>query len=307
MRKAPPSVGRGSRVGRTFSREPGPTEGRALSAVSLGIYCPRLQSGVCYPTGALDQQALKYAIAWGLTHDVATWPMSHSSEPAFEHLTGWRGRAIREAMLTGHEMIPTHLRVTESLQAMQVDPAVLARFFQPDAGQLPAALRPVHAIAKGLLSPDTLEGMHRSAIAFGITPPDVHAIVDSFESRDGVVGVSTANIESLLGFWRAKMSIYQGWINRPEVIAFESDWALALVAAFSKLSLPRSFELREEELLERVPVRQPRPGGVRQPRPFKYKPPMAYELVHEAQLAKTPWVPLAEVSNFFVRRELKVG
>jgi hypothetical protein len=34
---------------------------------------------------------------------------------------------------------------------------------------------------------------------------------------------------------------------------------------------------------------------------------MAYELVHEAQLAKTPWVPLAEVSNFFVRRELKVG
>jgi hypothetical protein len=32
-------------------REPAPTEGRALSAVSLGIYCPWLQPGWRYPTG----------------------------------------------------------------------------------------------------------------------------------------------------------------------------------------------------------------------------------------------------------------
>jgi hypothetical protein len=207
-------------------------------------------------------------------------------------------------MITGHEMIPAGLGVVGALRAMQVDPALLARFHRPDAGQLPASLRMLHAIVRGPLSPDTLEGMHRSAVAFGIQPPDVDAVIESFELRDGVVGVLTSNFEALSGFWRAKMAVYREWINRPEVVAFESEWALAVVEELPALSLARSLELREDELLAKVPPRRLRPGGRGQRRPFKYKPPMEYLLVREAQLAQMLWVPLSELSSFFVRREL---
>ncbi|MCU0686488.1 MAG: hypothetical protein MUF34_30290 [Polyangiaceae bacterium] len=44
--KAPPSVGRGSRAGRTSTGEPGPGEGRASRSVSKGGHCPWLQPGV---------------------------------------------------------------------------------------------------------------------------------------------------------------------------------------------------------------------------------------------------------------------
>jgi putative hemolysin len=55
--KAPPSLGWGSRVVRRERREPAPIEGRALRAVSPGVYCPRLESGVRSPTGVFERLA----------------------------------------------------------------------------------------------------------------------------------------------------------------------------------------------------------------------------------------------------------
>jgi HD superfamily phosphohydrolase len=36
----------------------------------------------------LSPSGQRYAVAWGLTHDLATWPLAHTSEPAFAAILG---------------------------------------------------------------------------------------------------------------------------------------------------------------------------------------------------------------------------
>ena len=111
----------------------------------------------------LSDRGRRYVAAWGLTHDIATWPLSHTGEPGFSAAIGVGSREIRRRMILGEPTIAPRHRVDAALRTMVVDPATLAALFgsRPlDATdeELAAFQQIVHCP----LTPDTLEGVARS-------------------------------------------------------------------------------------------------------------------------------------------------
>src|SRR5262249_35406644 len=56
----------------------------------------------------------------------------------------------------------------------------------------------------------------------------------------------------VLDFWRGKSTIYERFINREDVILWESAWTAALQRCCAGVSLAESLELSEEELVSAV-------------------------------------------------------
>src|SRR5207249_171088 len=83
-----------------------------------------------------SERGQRYAVAWGLTHDIATWPLSHTSEPAFTTITGISARSLRAAMLLGSQQVPERYRLAPVLRGLDIDPAALASLF--DRSSFPA-------------------------------------------------------------------------------------------------------------------------------------------------------------------------
>ena len=54
----------------------------------------------------LSLEGQRYATAWGLLHDIATWPLSHTGEAAFSALTLVGSKELREKMIIGSKQLP---------------------------------------------------------------------------------------------------------------------------------------------------------------------------------------------------------
>lgn len=221
----------------------------------------------------LSQKSQKYAIAWGLLHDIATWPLSHTGEPAFSKITRTSTNLLREMIITGSRLLPESLTLIKPLREMGVDPVVLLSLFDKDPSFLEPELQQLWQILRSPITPDTLEGIWRSGLAFGIDVPHPEDFKVAF-SKDLFLNIILKKEQSriIINFWRKKAKIYESFINRLDIILWESAWSFALSEYFKHLDLVESLLISEDELISTVLKR----GLHKDPIIFRYKTPLSY-------------------------------
>jgi hypothetical protein len=245
----------------------------------------------------LSLNGQRYAAAWGLAHDLATWPLAHTSEPAFAAITGITSRRLRTAMILGQSNAPAAYHVASALREMAVDPAVLVHFFDPTADVADEELALFKQVIHSPLTLDTLEGSWRCGTVFRVPVPAPEEVLLALTRQGPVACLTRRHLDVVLGFWNRKAEVYSRYINREDVVRWESAWSLGLKRDFAGLSLAESLKVSEEELVEKV-----QRGGVPSPRaPVRYKAPQHYYVNGDLD-ALPPEPPVSELWRV-LRRE----
>lgn len=240
---------------------------RAHHSVKVALLAARMMSAL-----GLSEPSLKYATAWGLLHDIATWPLSHTGEAAFADATTTSAEALRRAMLTGDKGVGP-FSVLNELISIGLDPDLLLTLFSKTADGLDEEMTVLHQFVHSPLTPDTLEGMSRSGRVLGIDVPDPELFICAFD-RDLVSGVRLKEEHSrdAFSFWRSKSRIYSKFINRDAIIEFESSWSRSISEHYVGISLVDSLCLTEKEIVDRTSDKGVTPTSevVRYKAPLKY-------------------------------------
>jgi hypothetical protein len=244
-----------------------------------------------------SERGQRYAAAWGLTHDIATWPLSHTSEPAFSALTGVPARRLRAAMLLGSHEAPERCRLAQVIRDLDVDPSTLASLFDQSGFPADEELAVFKQVVSSPLTPDTLEGMWRCGAVFGVPVLHPDKVVAALLRHRGTAYVDGRRVPTVLDFWQSKSEVYNRFINREDVVFWESAWTLALQRLCSGVSLADSLELNEDELVGAV-KRMRLPTA---PHVIRYKEPQEY-IINGALDALPPEPPVSELWRV-LRRE----
>ncbi len=244
-----------------------------------------------------SERGQRYAVAWGLTHDIATWPLAHTSEPALSAITGVSARGLRTAMLLGGHEVPEQYRLAPILRDLDLDPAVLASLFERDGLPVDEALSVFKQVIHSLLTPDTLEGMWRCGAVFGVPVPRPDQVIAAILRHRNTACVDSGRWHTVLEFWRSKADIYHRFINREDVVLWESAWTLSLQQCCAGVSLADSLGLSEDTLVDAVK----RMGLPPVPRIVRYKEPQEY-IINGALDALSPEPPVSELWRV-LRRE----
>lgn len=245
----------------------------------------------------LSRAAEPYAAAWGLLHDVATWPFSHSSEPAFARLTCTDTRSLRRMMITGDHRLPAELTVERELRQMGVLPERLLALFDPAAHCEDRDLRLLRQVVCSRLTPDTLEGIARSGRAFGISVPGADSILRSLGRRSTDVTLDRDGLEGVVLFWQAKARVYEENIHDAETVALESRWALAVERALRGTGLVDSLCLTEQEIQARVQEAElPAAWSV-----HKFRPPLRYIVCGETRRRLSKEITMASLDSLLCK------
>lgn len=284
-------------LSRRYTRglEDAPNEGSRLDH-SIGVAELALQVSKQLQLGALAE---RYSVAWGLVHDIATWPLSHTSEPAFVNVTGVSGKVLRERIVLGHASLPRQLWLGSALREMGVEPRILLSLFERHPpNHLP--LRMLWQVTHSPLTPDTLEGIRRAGIAFGSAVPSPHLILRGIARSLFDVTFRRSAWRSIRSFWVAKSKVYSHHINTRVAVRQESQWARAIEIAFPRTTLGKSMELIEEHILERV--RQFELPQIEFA--FRYKPPLAYMVNSESIPQDNQDIPIEHLPIYLQKRPL---
>jgi hypothetical protein len=244
-----------------------------------------------------SERGQRYAVAWGLTHDIATWPLSHTSEPALSAITGVSARNLRAGILLGSAEVPDHYHLAPILWDLDIDPAVLVSLFDRNGIAADEELALLTQVVRSPLTPDSLEGMWRCGLIFGVPVMHPDEVVSAFLPHRGVARLDSRRMPVVIDFWRGKSAIYERFINREDVILWESAWSAALQQCCSGVSLADSLELNEDELVNAVK----RQGLPSVSRVIRYKEPQEY-IINSALDALAPEPPVSELWRV-LRRE----
>jgi hypothetical protein len=180
---------------------------------------------------------------------------------------------------------------------LDIDPSALVSLF--DLGDFPAEeeLALFKQVVRSPLTPDTLEGIWRCGLVFDVPVTQPDAVVAALIRHRRTACLDGRRIPTVLKFWRSKSDIYYRFINREDVILWESAWAVALQRCCSGVSLAESLELGEDELISAVK----RMGLPPASRVVRYKEPQEY-IINDALGALPPEPPVSELWRV-LRRE----
>jgi hypothetical protein len=244
-----------------------------------------------------SEHGQRYAAAWGLTHDIASWPLSHTSEPALSAITSMSDRNLRAGILLGSPEVPDRYHLVAILRELDIDPVVLASLFDRSGIAADEELALFKQVIRSPLTPDSLEGMWRCGLVFGVPVMHPDEVVSAFLRNRGVACLDRRRMPVVLDFWQGKSTIYERFINREDVILWQSAWSAALQRCCAGVSLADSLELSEDELVSAVK----RQGLPSVPRVIRYKEPQEY-IINGALDAMPPEPPLSELWRV-LRRE----
>lgn len=223
-------------------------------------------------------RAQRYAIAWALVHDLATWPLSHSGEAAFSGSTNTVSGQLRTAMIKGAYALPHHLTVLDALRESDIEPEILLALSGKAGEGLDHEFRLLHSLLHSRITPDTLDGMYRSGAVFGVSVPQPGVLVRSL-IRDifSNVLVDRTRSSQVLSFWRAKARIYDEYINLMRTVEYESAWSRAIEDSYWRYSLPDTLQMTERQVIDGVLVRGvPKFRGIK-----RYKAPLTYQVASQ--------------------------
>lgn len=246
----------------------------------------------------LPHEVCRYAAAWGLVHDIATWPLSHTGEAAFSRVTGVSGRQLREMMIIGDPRLPESMTIREELEKSAIDPAILLALF--DKANYPTESRfgPLWRLVNSPLTPDSLEGIWRCARCFKITVKDPESWSQYFRGGGELFpAVQRSGSRKARHFWEQKSFVYKEFINREDVVFFESGWSEAITMLYGECSLVESLSLKENEMISSILSRGVAPSTS----VVRYKQPLAYN-VTEADDRKAQTIGLDELYKVFTKQ-----
>nr|WP_256091646.1 HD domain-containing protein [Candidatus Thiosymbion oneisti] len=233
---------------------------------------------------ALSEDTQRYAIAWGLLHDLGTWPLSHTTEAAFSILTSINSRELRAGMITDSQRVPREFHLGKMLREIGIESDILISLFAGDASLPDDELRLLRQIIMSPITPDTLEGIWRCGVVFGVEVPHPNAVVGTIERDmlfDAMIRRDLSDV--ILRFWRKKAYIYERFINHPDTISWESRWGAVVLNAFAGISLAESLQLREADIFDRL-MGSELPEADKQ---LRYKAPLRYS-VSPPKIKKLP-------------------
>jgi len=203
---------------------------------------------ICQKLGfSVEQQ--KYAAAWGVLHDLGNWPLSHTAQRAFSDLLGVKAKTIREWLIVDDPRATEKYFVSQELRECGISPDRLLNLFRKTPDD---ELKPVFDLLQSRLTPDMIEGVWRSGLAFGIHNYEPSSLNNSLYvdlAKDVVVDHDY--LEDAMVFWRTKREIYSRFFASKETVEFESKWSKAISLHFEKagLTLEDSLELDEATLV----------------------------------------------------------
>lgn len=253
----------------------------------------------------LSTRVQRYAAAWGLVHDIATWPLSHTGEAAFSETTKIKAHRLRQDMIEGANWLPRSLSVFSQLKKMQIDPGLLLELTKKGDNNFDTDLRILHRLIHSPITPDTLEGMVRSGAIFGVRVPRPEQLASAlYRDVFSEVMIEREASNPILQFWRTKNRIYNRYINSSKSIEFESSWACAIEESFHSVSAVDSLLLSEREVVWTVLSRaSPRFKKLR-----RYKHPLNYKFIPELSGKRLfrQSVRLSDLQEYLVKEESRL-
>ncbi|MCF8070065.1 MAG: HD domain-containing protein [Desulfobacterales bacterium] len=244
-----------------------------------------------------SKEAKKYAVAWALLHDIATWPLSHTGEAAFAKITSTNTSKLREMMILGKPDLSEKFSVYEPLKESGIDPNKLLDIFHNRADKLDYDLRKLSNIIHSPITPDTLAGIYISGKVFNVNVPNPLDIIKSFEPGLFKIEISKKFSNQIISFWRRKSDIYKQHINKKNVTVWESNCSLAIEKAYPNVSLEESLIIPEDEIIENINKKWVKHSNSI----FKYKSPLKY-YVHPPRTKKIGAVDISNIS-YFLRKD----
>jgi hypothetical protein len=140
-------------------------------------------------------------------------------------------------MIRGDRLLPEAMTVSSPLKELAIDPNKLLSLFDKVYPPRQKELAVLWSIINSPLTPDSLDGIWRCARSFKVRVKYPEDWIPYFRSglfEPCIQG--RGSIDARL-FWAKKSLVYEHFINRQDVVAFESAWSEAIRVCFSGQSL----------------------------------------------------------------------
>lgn len=224
---------------------------------------------------ALSQYATNHFVSWGLIHDMAAWPLSHTGEVAFSEITNVSSNELRRKIILSDKSIPNWLGLKQTLINCDVDPKQLLKLLNKKENNTTTPdMSIVWQIIHSRLTPDTLEGIWRSCCHFGVKESIIpNEMVECFDREGSIAQFNTKMINKIFIFWNNKSYVYSNIINDTEIVRWESACSSFLRNQYVDVSLEESLSLSEKDLANQLLKHIGKQSGV-----FRYKPPLKYKM-----------------------------
>ncbi len=199
----------------------------------------------------------KYAIAWGLLHDISSWPLSHTGEAAFKKITKISSSKLREMIITGSQKLPERYNIKRILEklGLSID-KLLSLFDKKNFSFFESELNHFWNIIHSPLTPDTLDGVWRAGKNFGMVniPKPLNIIMSINPVKSDLIDIFVDNeyIDLIKFFWKKKNYLYKNFINDNEIIHWESACSMFIKNNYNDLTLTECLELPEERLIKNL-------------------------------------------------------
>lgn len=245
--------------------------------------------------------SVSVAAAWGLVHDVATWALSHTSEPPFSRRLGVPANALRERMILGDETLPPELRLRKPIEEMGVQPSRLLALFGGAPDRTTTTAWMLRNLVRSPVTPDTLEGIWRAGRTFGVDVPHPLDVLMALRTDVSSLSVKRCHVDVVVSFWTSKDQVYRQHINSSEAVAFESRWSRRILARYRRLDVDAAFATRDDDLHPLKPDASAQLSFAWADA-FRYKAPLRY-VVHGDYPADRD-VPLRELKRLLVKEPI---
>ncbi|MES0490842.1 MAG: hypothetical protein ABUK01_12675 [Leptospirales bacterium] len=232
----------------------------------------------------LKEEIIRYAVVWCILHDLTTWPVSHTSEPAFENIFNTSHKEILFSMINNSKNLPREMWLGDTLADINIninDILCLLKKMKPNNENL----IPLYNLISSPINPDTIEGMWRASPVFMSKnrinhPIKVYSNIEVLMTND--IMIKHGKRGNLLNFWKNKSIVYKDFINKDKVVRWESSWTLAIQKSVGNIDLLESFYLDEDELIKKA--KKYFSEDVTEI--HRYKPPHVYPIFKEKNLKK---------------------
>jgi len=245
----------------------------------------------------LRDETLKYAACWGLLHDIATWPLSHTGEAAFSAILKISSKDLRKMMIKGASNLPINYTINRELESIGVDPKKLLMLFDKENKLKDPELQKIWQIIHSPITPDTLEGMWRSGKVFNINIPSPFYFENKIKSDLFDAYIKKSDSIDFIQFWRKKSKLYEKYINNYNTILLESLWSNSIINYFDTLDLVESLEISESKIVKYIQ----RNGLVNSSKVKKYKTPQTYYIKKNTR--KLNDISILKLHHFLLRKK----
>lgn len=227
---------------------------------------------------SLSEESCRYAVAWGLIHDIATWPLSHTGEAAFHQSSSVDTKTLRIQMIEGSKKLPSSLHLNRAIADIGLDTSVLISLLDSKNPPKSKSVETLWPIIHSPITPDTLEGIWRTGRVFGVDVPEPRIAASAIDKNSSVPFILKSKSKPILSFWRRKAELYNKIINNEKIIFWESMWSFSIAHHFKNIELEKSLYLDEEEIIKTVRNNE---GLLEPPKVQRYKASLKYYPDHQ--------------------------